>query len=85
MFSNQVRSKRQQEQQDDLRCWLITAPAAEKTQRAAVQPTDNKTGQDTANRYLEELNRRTADGKHHRTHRHGDGKFQRYQARSVVH
>ena len=76
MFRNQVRRKRQQEQQNDLRCRFITTPAAEKTQGAPVQPTDDKTGQDTANRYLEELKRCATNRKHHRAHRHGDGKFQ---------
>ncbi len=68
-----------------MRCWLITTPAAKKAQRASIQPADDKTSQDAANRYLEELNRRTADGKHHRPHCHGYSKFQRYQARRIVH
>lgn len=45
MFRNQIRGKRQQEQQDDLRGWLIATPAAEKTQGATVQPADNKPSQ----------------------------------------
>ena len=76
MFRNQIRGKRQQEQQDDLRGWLIATPAAEKTQGATVQPADNKPSQDTANCHLEEFNRRAADGKDHRAHRHRDSKFE---------
>ena len=85
MFRNQVRRKRQQEQQDDLRCRLVTAPAAEEAQGAPVQPTDDKTSQDTANRHFEELKRCATNGKYHRPHRHGDGKLQRDQTGGVVH
>ena len=85
MFCDQVRCERQQEQQDDLRRWLIAAPAAEKAQRATVQPTDHKAREDTADRHLKELHRRAADGKHHRAHRHRNGKFQRYQTGGVIH
>lgn len=42
VFQNQVRRKRQQEQQDDLLGRLVTAPAAEEAQGAPVQPTDDK-------------------------------------------
>ena len=85
MFRNQVRRKRQQEQQDDLRCRLVTAPAAEEAQGAAVQPTDDKTSQDAANRHFEELKRCATNGEYHCAHRHGDGKLQRDQTGGVVH
>ncbi|MNS98155.1 hypothetical protein D3C72_1325130 [compost metagenome] len=85
MFGNQVRGKRQQEQQDDLRGGFVTAPAAEEPERATVQPAHHKPGQDAANRHLKEFNGRATDGKNHGSHRHCDGKFQCYQTGGVVH
>ncbi|MNY65159.1 hypothetical protein D3C86_2023830 [compost metagenome] len=85
MFGNQVRGKRQQEQQDDLCGGLVTAPAAEEPGRAAIQPAHHKPGEDAADRHFEKFNGRAADGENHGAHRHGDGKFQGHQARGVIH
>ena len=85
MFGNQIRSEWQQEQQDDLRRGFITAPAAEESQRATVQPAHHKTGENTANGYFHKFDRRTANGEDHRPHRHCYGKLQRHQARGVIH
>ncbi len=85
MFGNQVRREGQQKQQDDLSRGFIATPAAQKTQRAAIQPTDYKTRQNTADSDLKKFQRRAADGKDHRPHRHRDGEFQRYQTGGVVH
>lgn len=85
MFGNQIGGKRQQEQQDDLRGGLVTAPAAEEAHRAAIRPAHHKPGQHAANRHFQKLDGGAADGKDHGAHRHRDGKLERDQAGGVVH
>ncbi len=85
MFGDQIGGKRQQEQQDDLRGGLVTAPAAEEAHRAAIRPAHHKPGQHAANRHFQKLDGGAADGKDHRAHRHRDGKLERDQAGGVVH
>ena len=85
MFGNQIRGKRQQEQQYDLRRGFIAAPAAEETQRATIQPAHRKTGENTANGHFHKFNRRAANGEDHRPHRNCHGKLQRHQAGGVIH
>ena len=85
MLRDQIRGERQQEQQHNLRCRFIAAPAAEEAHRAPVQPADHKARENTADRHLEELHRRAADGKDHGAHRHRNGELQGDQAGGIVH
>ncbi|CZY17649.1 Uncharacterised protein [Enterobacter cloacae] len=85
MFGNQIGGKRQQEQQYDLCCGFITAPATEEAQRAAIQPAHHEARQDTANSNLEEFQGRATHGKDHRPHCDGHGELQGNQTGGVVH
>ena len=76
MFGNQIGGKRQQEQQDNLRGGFIPAPAAEETHRTAIRPAHHKPGQHAADRHLQKLYGRAANGEDHGAHRHRDGKLE---------
>ncbi len=84
MLGNQVRREGQQKQQDNLRRAIIAPPSGSKR---SEQPYSQLTAKPARIPPIAtpKFQRRAADGKDHRPHRHHDGEFQRYQTGGVVH